>query len=369
MRIYEYIIAAAALVLSVCGCALGSGEAGAGDDPQPQFLDIEELPEGGYSLTSISPFDGSRDTLVVDRPLRRLIVMSTSHIGFLRAIGSEEAVVGVSGSEYVCDTAVARMVGEGTVLDVGYEAAPDYEKILGLKPDLLLTYSVSAAESRFISRLKSLGIRTFIVNEHLESHPLARAAYVRLFGALTGKMAAADSVLRTVSAGYTALRDSVRKAGDSPRKILVNIPYKDQWYIPGGDNYLTTLFRDAGGQILGAATGTSVSRSTSIEEAYGLSKEADIWMDVSWCSTRSQLLEVNPLFEDFIGNISRNAEAAGLSGESIVWNDNKRLNPKGGNDFWESGVTRPDLLLRDLTRIFHPAGEQEAEIIYYREVR
>lgn len=408
MRFYEYIFLATAFAASVCGCARNVS----GDLPQdviePQFMNIIPEADGGYSLVSISPFDGSRDTIFISQPLGRLIVMSTSYIGFLDAVGADSVIVGVSGGEYVCDSSVTAGLSNGTVVDIGYDASPDYEKIMALKPDLLLTYSVSPVKSQFFSKLESLGIKTFIVNEHLERHPLARAAYIRLFGALTGNMAAADSVLKIVSENYISLRDSVQgglgandayasdkgelNAGDEkqgsggtegntpkPRKILVNIPYKDQWFVPGQESYLTTLFKDAGGEILGAKSGSSVSGQISVETAYSLSKEADLWMNVGWCQTLEQLLSVNPLFEDFLRNIQRNASAIGYSGTkgcatnpsdtsaSVVWNDNNRLNPKGGNDFWESGVVRPDLLLRDLIGIFR--GEDNRTPIYYKSIK
>lgn len=408
MKFYEYIFLATAFAASVCGCARNVS----GDLPQdviePQFMNIIPEADGGYSLVSISPFDGSRDTISISQPLGRLIVTSTSYIGFLDAVGADSVIVGVSGGEYVCDSSVTAGLSNGTVVDIGYDASPDYEKIMALKPDLLLTYSVSPVKSQFFSKLESLGIKTFIVNEHLERHPLARAAYIRLFGALTGNMAAADSVLKVVSDNYISLRDSVQgglgandayasdkgelNAGDEkqgsggtegntpkPRKILVNIPYKDQWFIPGQESYLTTLFKDAGGEILGTKSGSSVSGQISVETAYSLSKEADLWMNVGWCQTLEQLLSVNPLFEDFLRNIQRNASAIGYSGAkgcatnssdtsaSVVWNDNNRLNPKGGNDFWESGVVHPDLLLRDLIGIFR--GEDNRTPIYYKSIK
>lgn len=408
MRFYEYIFLATAFAASVCGCARNVS----GDLPQdviePQFMNIIPEADGGYSLVSISPFDGSRDTISISQPLGRLIVTSTSYIGFLDAVGADSVIVGVSGGEYVCDSSVTAGLSNGTVVDIGYDASPDYEKIMALKPDLLLTYSVSPVKSQFFSKLESLGIKTFIVNEHLERHPLARAAYIRLFGALTGNMAAADSVLKIVSENYISLRDSVQgglgandayasdkgelNAGDEkqgsggtegntpkPRKILVNIPYKDQWFVPGQESYLTTLFKDAGGEILGTKSGSSVSGQISVETAYSLSKEADLWMNVGWCQTLEQLLSVNPLFEDFLRNIQRNASAIGYSGTkgcatnssdtsaSVVWNDNNRLNPKGGNDFWESGVVHPDLLLRDLIGIFR--GEYGYATIYYKSIK
>ena len=466
MKTYEYILSATILLVSICGCARKSAVATAADECEPLFLAVRPLPEGGYSLISLSPFDGSRDTLIISRPLSRLIVMSTSHIGFLRAIGGEDAIVGVSGAEYVYDSTVRARIGEGRILDIGYDASPDYEKIMALKPELVLTYSVSPVKSQFLTKLESLGIRSFTVNEHLESHPLARASYVRLFGALTGNMSAADSVLAVVSKNYQALRDSVRALmtvpGEGPqsadaeqricaRKILVNIPYKDQWFIPGQENYLSHLVRDAGGEILGSEPGTSISGQISVERAYSLSKEASLWLNVGWCRTLDQLLSVNPLFGDFLMNIQKNAAANGsdsasgsdsvgssasvdgfvsaggsasvggsASGEGsasvegsasagssdsvgssasvdgfvsagdsasvggsasgdesthadgqaspqVIWNDNSRQNAKGGNDFWESGVVRPDLILRDLIRIL--SGSTPAtQLTYYQPV-
>ncbi len=466
MKTYEYILSATILLVSICGCARKSAVATAADECEPLFLAVRPLPEGGYSLISLSPFDGSRDTLIISRPLSRLIVMSTSHIGFLRAIGGEDAIVGVSGAEYVFDSTVRARIGEGRILDIGYDASPDYEKIMALKPELVLTYSVSPVKSQFLTKLESLGISTFTVNEHLESHPLARASYVRLFGALTGNMSAADSVLAVVSKNYQALRDSVRALmtvlGEDPqsadaeqricaRKILVNIPYKDQWFIPGQENYLSHLVRDAGGEILGSEPGTSISGQISVERAYSLSKEASLWLNVGWCRTLDQLLSVNPLFGDFLMNIQKNAAANGFgsasgsdsagssasvdgfvsaggsasvggsaSGEGsasvegstsagssdsvgssasvdgfvsagdsasvggsasgdesthadgqaspqVIWNDNSRQNAKGGNDFWESGVVRPDLILRDLIRILS-GSTPTTQLTYYQPV-
>ena len=402
MKIHEYILSVAVLAASICGCTRNSGEMAASNECDPLFMNIKELPEGGYSLVSISPFDGSRDTLEISKPLNRLIVMSTSYIGFLDAIGADSVIVGVSGGEYVCDSSVAAGLDNGTVTDIGYDASQDYEKIMALKPDLLLTYSVSPVKSQFLSKLESLEIKTFIVNEHLERHPLARAAYIRLFGALTGNMPAADSVLKVISENYISLRDSVlgrqgtndahasdksglnaseteQESGETrmktqkQRNILVNIPYKDQWFVPGQESYLTTLFKDAGGEILGAKAGSSISDQISVEAAYSLSKEADLWMNVGWCRTLEQLLSVNPLFEDFIMNIQENAAAIGYSNKDrtdathIVWNDNKRLNAKGGNDFWESGVVRPDILLRDLVGIFNEDGGRTP--IYYEAIK
>jgi iron complex transport system substrate-binding protein len=38
-----------------------------------------------------------------------------------------------------------------------------------------------------------------------------------------------------------------------------------------------------------------------------------------------------------------------------VWVYERPNGPTGGNDYWSRGVTRPDLVLADLVRIFYPA--------------
>ena len=106
-----------------------------------------------------------------------------------------------------------------------------------------------------------------------------------------------------------------------------------------------------------------------VEKAYTLSQEADCWLNTGWCHTRKDLLGVNPIFKDMLGNIESNAAELGYGSYPVVWNDNKRVNSKGGNDIWQSGVARPDLVLLDLAAILHPDNQGEAfKTIYYRQI-
>ena len=282
-----------------------------------------------------SPFGAPDDTLSFSVPLRRIVCMSSSYIGFLDALGRDSVVTGVSGLNYVEDPDV-----RARAIDVGYDAALDYETILKLEPDLLVTYAVSAAEPPYLQKLQELGVRTAVIHEHLESHPLARAEYIKFFGLLTGRSHEADSLFSGIRDRYLARK----KETDSPRKVLINIPYADQWYIPGGDNYMTRLIQDAGGEVLGAVPGQVQSSVISVEKAFEYAQEADCWLNPGWCSTKEQLRSVHPLFPDFP-----------VIGKS-VWNNTKQATPGGGNAFWETGPIQPDVLLNDLRAIFDDTG-------------
>ena len=278
-----------------------------------------------------SPYGGADDTLAIEAPLRSIVCMSSSYIGFLDALGCDSVATAVSGLAYISDPEV-----RAQAVDVGYDAALDYETILKVKPDLLLTYAVSAAEPPYLAKLRELGIRTAVIHEHLESHPLARAEYIKLFGLLTGRSALADSLFTDIRDRYIALVSET----DSPKKVLVNIPYADQWYIPGGDNYMTRLIQDAGGEVLGAVPGRFESSVISVEKAFEYAQDADFWLNPGWCSTKDQLRSVHPLFADFPVI------------DKPVWNNTKQSTPGGGNAFWETGPARPDLILEDLRAIF-----------------
>ena len=304
-----------------------------------QWFDLQ-----GNRVIIHSPYGAADDTLIVDKPMRSIVCMSSSYIGFLDALGCDSVITAVSGLDYVSDPEVR----EGAV-DVGYDAALDYETILKLHPDLLLTYAVSAAEPPYMAKLREVGIRTAVIHEHLESHPLARAEYIKLFGALTGRCEKADSVFSQVRDRYLSL---VSKT-DTPKNILVNIPYADQWYIPGGDNYMTRLIRDAGGEVLGAVPGRFESSVISVEKAFEYAQEADFWLNPGWCSTKAQLRSVHPLFAD------------SPVIDKPVWNNTKQSTPGGGNAFWETGPARPDLILKDLRAIFDGT---EVPMYYYFEV-
>lgn len=273
--------------------------------------------------------------------------MSGSYVGYLSAIGRSDAVCAVSGARFISDSTVAAGFAGGTVREAGYEGAVDYEAILASRPDLVVTYGVSSAVPQYVSRLRGLGMKVLLLSEHLECHPLARAGYVRLFGFLTGCADKGDSV-------YSAVRDNYLSRCRKPSgiKVLMNIPYSGKWFVPGRESYMSRLIEDAGGEILGVREGTSASGVITMEEAFGYAAQADFWLHAGACTQKKQVLSSHP----FLGNFP----------EIPLYNNNLRMTPGGGNDYWESGAVRPDLVLEDIEAIFD--GDTSAVMTYYRRL-
>lgn len=310
-------------------------------------------------VVSISPYDGCRDTLLIDAPLDEIICMSTSGVASLAAVGADSSIVAVSGLKYITNPAISDRGESGDILDIGYESSLNYETVLRLNPDLLIAYTVGDTQPPYLMKLRRLGIRVLVVFDHMEHHPLARAEYVKLYGALTGRLASAEEFFTKVRDNYI---ETCTENSRCRKKVLLNVPYADVWYVPGTGNYMSRLIRDAGGEVLGSMQGTSASEAISMEDAYRLSLEADIWLCPGHCRTRSQLSSFHHLFPYF-GPLAKNLP---------VFNNILRTNPSGGNDFYESGSIRPDLILQDLKSILNAsdnhAGLDELQLTYFMKL-
>jgi iron complex transport system substrate-binding protein len=51
-----------------------------------------------------------------------------------------------------------------------------------------------------------------------------------------------------------------------------------------------------------------------------------------------------------------------------VWLYERKKNAAGRNDYWAKGITRPDLILADLVKIFHPNLAEDHQFEWYQQV-
>ncbi len=287
---------------------------------------------------------GTLDTARVIRvPVERMICMSTTHVAMLSALGATDLLAGISGANLLYDTLIREAVASGSVRDVGYEGNLNNELIVALKPDLVMAYGVADPSAGQLGKLSSLGVRVIYNADYLEEHPLARAAWIRLFGLLTGRKEKADSLFAEVSLRYTDLAARVgENAGQRP-SVLLGAPWEDVWYVSPANSYTGRLIEDAGGDYLFSDLTEANSVPYSVEAVFRRAADADFW--------------INPGTAESLEDISaadHRLSRLPVCREGRVWNNRKRMTPAGGNDYWETAVVRPDILLMDMVSILHP---------------
>jgi iron complex transport system substrate-binding protein len=285
---------------------------------------------------------------------RRVVCLSSSHIAMLDAIGCVESVVGVSGIDFISNEYI--VANRDKVGDVGYDNAVDYEMLVALDADVVLLYGITGANA-METRLREMGIPYIYIGEYVEQAPLGKCEWMVAIAEIMGRRAEAEQLFEQIPQRYEALVE-LAAAAETPRpKVMLNTPYADTWFMASTSSYLARLIADAGGEYIYKQNDSSTSQPIDLEQAAMLTAEADVWLNVSGVATVRQLCERYPKFAD-----------VKCVRERAIYNSDRRATPAGGNDFWESGVVRPDEVLGDMIKIFHPELLSDREFVYYRQL-
>ena len=282
---------------------------------------------------------------------QHIVCMSSSYIAMLDALGQVDRIVAVSGINYIANPYI--LAHKDSIKDMGPEI--NYELLLGLKPDVVLLYGIGDAQTAVTDKLKELAIPYMYVGEYLEESPLGKAEWLIALSELTDSREKGIEVFREIPRRYQALKTLTESVEQRPT-VMFNTPWNDSWVMPSTQSYMAQLVADAGADYIYKENVSNSSTPIGLETAYGLIQKADYWINVGVASTLDELKAVNPKFAD-----------AKAVREKTVYNNNLRLTPTGGNDYWESAVVRPDVVLRDLIHIFHPELVTDS-LYYYRHL-
>lgn len=292
-------------------------------------------------------------TYPLDRPLKRVVCTSTSHLPYFELLGLEDRIVGFPNIDYISSEKFFEKAEEGSLVDIGSGSGLNMEVLIGLKPDAVIAFDIGT-ESNTLDKVSEAGIPVYYNADYLEASPLGRAEWIKFFGALFDRREKADSIFNQIATDYNRLKRLTLEATDRPT-ILSGVVYGDAWFAPGGRNWAATFFRNAGGQYLWESDTTSGWLELSFESVYERAGDADFWLGVSTLKTKKELRGLDSRYEDFAP-----------FNKDQVYNYNKKLGPKGGIDFFESGYARPDLVLADLIHILHPHLLPDHETVYFQ---
>ncbi|MGM9826539.1 MAG: ABC transporter substrate-binding protein [Paludibacteraceae bacterium] len=342
---------------------------------RPHLLDTSETKVISPSSCVLYP------SSTIPIPLRRVATTSATHIGFLYALGVLDSVVAMSNPEWVYNKP------SHDVANIGEDINIAMEPLLLAKPDVLFASSYGQ-NSQQIERVAEAGIPVVYLAEWQEQHPLARAEWLRFVAAFFGKTALADSILgevrreyreqgarnqeprrdspsderTTVGASPVGIASSGVRPGDRtsiqehPSSIMSGASYRGTWYVPSGTTYMGCLFRDAGAAYAFADECTNGSIPLTMEQALRAFSEADVWVGAN-ARTMDELRAIDEHHTWF---------KAYRTGR--VYHFYNRTNSTGGNDFWETGVVHPEIILRDLQWALYPDRHPDHEPYFIGKV-
>ncbi len=294
---------------------------------------------------------------VIIVPVRKMVCMSTTHVGMISALGEEESIKGISGADFLYSSSLKDKYLKGEIAEVGYETNINHEIIIKISPDLLMMYGIAGESASYINKMQELGFKIMLNGDYLETDPLSKAEWIKLFGALYCRDEKADSIFNSVAENYNRTKTIVSAKSSERPTVLLGLPFKDTWFISPGNSFVSRLIEDAGGSYIWKNTVSETSMPYGLENVYAQAINADYWINIGTVKRKSEISLVDERLRDLRCYIN-----------GKMYNNNKRVSAAGGNDYWESGAVNPDIVLMDIASVLHPEIFPDYKPVYYQKI-
>jgi iron complex transport system substrate-binding protein len=319
-------------------------------------------------LTIINPNDGqvvqeivisenrpnNSQKIWVKKHPSKVLSSSVTHLAYLDALKHLDALKGFSQTNYIYNSTVRTAVENGTVSELNAEGNINLEKVVSIEPDVFFISGLLGKLPQF-QKIYEANIPVIEVIEWVEVNPLARAEWIKFFACFYDEHALADSLFAEIEQGYLSTK-ALTNAIEKKSLVMSGKSYKGTWYMPGGKNYWSILMDDAGGLYPYFNNEATNSLPLDLEKVATDFLHADCWISPG-ASSLAELLNEDARYKKFKPMQTGN-----------VFEPNKRVHGNGSNDFWETGLLRPDMLIKDLVKIFHPNLLPHYELYFYKQL-
>lgn len=293
-----------------------------------------------------TPTDGTKLRI----PLQTLAATSVTHFEFLSLLGELQTVNAVCSPNIIYNKEINKRIGEGKIADLGDAFNINVEKTLQLKPEAVMMSGYNQNDP-YAKRVSQAGIPVIFNNEWMETSLLARAEWIKFVAAFFNKEKQADSIFAEVDKRYNDIKTKAAGLKTKPT-VMAGENFRGTWYMPAGHSYMGRLFADAGANYFYSTDTTSGSIPLNVETVLKNFSETDVWLNCNFNS-----------LDELVKTDAKHAFFRPVKLKQ-VYNFNKRKLPSTANDFWESAVARPDLLLSDVIAILHPELLPGYELVY-----
>lgn len=313
---------------------------------------LSPWPDAKTTLTYVLVSHGTQppkmgsDAMLVETPVRHIVVTSTTHVVYFAMLGIEDNIAGIVGGKLIGTPSITTRLHDGRIADVGDGSGVaitfNMEILFNLQPDLIMTFGTGNPQSDQHTKLQEAGFRVVLNAEHMETTPLGRTEWIKFIAAFFDKDAEAERLFTDIARRYETQAAKARTAVRHPT-VFCGASYGGVWQMPGGGSFVSTFLRDSGAQYIWKDDRSAGTIPMNVESVIMNAKDADFWINPASSRSLAELAADDERYSVF---------RAFRDGR--VYNDNAKINEGGGNDLWETGIAEPDQVLADLISIFHP---------------
>jgi iron complex transport system substrate-binding protein len=292
---------------------------------------------------------------MVSVPITSMFSDAATHMPLLVELGHVDVLTGINEARYVTTQPVLDRVRRGLAV----EYAPNYiinaELVISKAPAMMM---VGGGYPQEYKAIRKAGVAIVLNIEWEEPTALGRAEWLKYMALFLNEEGKAHRSFAAIRDRYMALRERTSRIPKERRpRVMTGVAARGNFEVSGGASYVAGLIADAGGDYIWSDNSSRGVMTVDLEAQIARASSADFWINGGqWKSVKGMLRE-EPRYKEFKPVRQGN-----------VWLYDRLVNDVGAYDYWSRGVTRPDLILEDLIKIFHPDLAPEHEFVWYKQV-
>jgi iron complex transport system substrate-binding protein len=270
---------------------------------------------------------------------------SSTHLAYIDFLNEIDRVSGVCGLGYIHQGELLSRLKNNDVKEVCLGENIQLESVLSTNTDLFMVYPFAKTDAE---NLDANGVKTFMIAEYLETSPLARLEWIKIYGTLLGKEAEAEIYFNEVEENYSSL---VQPSVDTNLSFIFNLPFGDSWFTPSANSLIVRLLEDAGMSYLYSKEKGTENITHPQEEIWNDGTKAAYWIiiaDRPADFSLEQLISENPVYATFSSVINQ---------QVIFCNTTS-------SDYFLKGVLEPHVMLKDLLFALHKMDAHEPKYFH-----
>ncbi|RAR75711.1 ABC transporter substrate-binding protein [Flavobacterium aciduliphilum] len=285
--------------------------------------------------------DSLKNNVIINVPIKSIVVTSTTHVPSLEMLGVEKTLVGFPHLDYVSSEKVRTLIDAHKVKELGTNQSLNTEVLIDLQPDVVIGYGLDN-NNPTLNNLEKNGVNIMLNGDWNEQTPLGKAEWIKFFGALYDKQNKASEIFSKIEHDY--LRTvAIAKSAHSKPSVLAGDIFEGKWYLPRGTSWGSLLLKEAHANYLWQETQGTGSLSLSFETVFEKAKEADFWITSGQFASLKAMTDANPHYQKFKAFQTKK-----------VYSFASKKGKTGGILYYELAPNRPDIVLKDLVKILHP---------------
>lgn len=319
----------------------------------PQFakgFSIDVLSDSSKRIVLFNlekPGDTLSIVQVPAEPWQRMACQSTTHLPYFQSIHSLEAVKGVGFASLVKNEQAKALITAGAMRDLTAGDDISLEVLLSLQPDAFLVYPFGHSG---YDKYEQAGIRCIPVSEYMEQHPLGRAEWLLFFGALMHQEKEAQEVFDRIATEYLRV-SALASESKSLAIVFTGSSESGEWHAPSGKSLIAQFMHDAGAFYALAGDTSRGNVHLSFEQLFTKAQRCAGWGRV--------IFHPHPTPLDLADGDERLLETFPFQKGTLFYCD------ASSTDYFEDAVLKPDVQLKDLVKLFHPALLPEHQPVYF----